>query len=82
MSSFVYLFITREFSGKRSDASNIKVQFTPILRAYITSDYRHTKILQKAIDAPAIWEQNLAALSESTTWTLKRDPYTGHYQIT
>lgn len=64
------------------DASNIKVQFTPILRAYITSDYRHTKILQKAIDTPAIWEQNLAALSESTTWTLKRDPYTGHYQIT
>lgn len=64
------------------DASSIKVQFTPILRAYITSDYRHTKILESAINTPPIWEQNLAALSESTTWTLKRDPCTGHYYIT
>lgn len=64
------------------DASNITTQFTPILRAYITSDYQHTTILQGAIDTPAIWEQNLAALSGSTTWNLKRDPSTGHYKIT
>jgi hypothetical protein len=64
------------------DASNITIEFTPILRAYITSDYKHTAILQGAIETPVIWEQNLAALSESTTWDLKRDPYTGHYKIT
>ncbi|KAG1812441.1 uncharacterized protein BJ212DRAFT_1483075 [Suillus subaureus] len=63
-------------------ASNITIKFTSILRAYITSDYKHTAILQGAIDTPAIWEQNLAALSESTTWDLKRDPSTGHYKIT
>lgn len=64
------------------DASNITVEFAPILRAYITSDYKETAILQGAVDAPAIWEQNLAALSESTTWNLERDPTTGHYKIT
>lgn len=64
------------------DASNITIEFTPILRAYITSDYKYTAILQEAIDTPAIWEKNLAALSESTTWNLTRDPSTGHYKIT
>ncbi|KAG2153858.1 hypothetical protein DEU56DRAFT_425470 [Suillus clintonianus] len=64
------------------DGSNITAQFTPMLRAYITSDYQDTAILHGAIDTPAIWEQNLAALSESTTWNLTRDPATGHYRIT
>lgn len=67
-------FITKELSAKHRDASNIMAEFTPTLHAYITSD--DTAILQGAINTPAIWEQNLAALSESTTWTFKRDPST------
>ncbi|KAG0692020.1 hypothetical protein DFH29DRAFT_1085081 [Suillus ampliporus] len=63
-------------------SSTVTAAFNPILRAYITSDYQETAILQGAIDTPAIWEHNLASLSESTTLTLHRDPATGHYTIT
>ncbi|KAG1724086.1 uncharacterized protein EDB91DRAFT_1171462 [Suillus paluster] len=64
------------------DGSRVTAKFTPVLRAYITPNYEGTAILQSAIDTPVIWEQNLAALSESTTWNLKRDPATGRYTIT
>ncbi|KAG0701096.1 hypothetical protein DFH29DRAFT_982833 [Suillus ampliporus] len=64
------------------DGSNVTAEFTPILRAYITSDYQETAVLQGAIETPVIWEQNLGAPTENTTWNLKRDPSTGHYKIT
>ncbi|KAG0708326.1 hypothetical protein DFH29DRAFT_477001 [Suillus ampliporus] len=64
------------------DSSNVTAEFTPILRAYITSDYQETEILRGAIDTPAIWEHDLASLSESTTLNLHRDPATGQYTIT
>ncbi|KIK40136.1 hypothetical protein CY34DRAFT_284714 [Suillus luteus UH-Slu-Lm8-n1] len=63
------------------DGSHVTAEFTPILRAYITSDYQETAILRGAIDTPAIWEQDLAALSDSTTWNLTRGPSTGRYTI-
>lgn len=63
------------------DGSHVTAKFTPVLRAYITSDYQETAIIRGAIDTPAIWEQDLAALSDSTIWNLTRDPSTGHYTI-
>jgi hypothetical protein len=63
------------------DGSHVTAKFTPVLRAYITSDYQETAIIRGAIDTPAIWSQDLAALSESTIWNLTRDPATGHYTI-
>jgi hypothetical protein len=68
-------------STKRRDGSHVTAKFTPVLRAYITSDYQETAIIRGAIDTPAIWSQDLAALSDSTTWNLTRDPATGHYTI-
>ncbi|KAG2356354.1 hypothetical protein BDR07DRAFT_1339882 [Suillus spraguei] len=63
------------------DGSHVTAQFTPVLRAYITSDYEETAIIRGAIDTPAIWSQDLAGLAESTTWTLKRDLATGRYTL-
>ncbi|KAG1813789.1 hypothetical protein EV424DRAFT_1541646 [Suillus variegatus] len=63
------------------DGSHVTARFTPILRAYITSDYQETAIIRGAIDTPVVWSQDLAALAESTTWTLSRDPSNGHYTI-
>ncbi|EGN93641.1 hypothetical protein SERLA73DRAFT_189372 [Serpula lacrymans var. lacrymans S7.3] len=62
--------------------SNVTAQFTPILRAYITSDYQETDILRGAIQTKAIWEVNLAELRETTTWNLSREPHTGIFKIT
>ncbi|KAG2073450.1 hypothetical protein BDR04DRAFT_1094974 [Suillus decipiens] len=64
------------------DASSVTAQFTPKLRAYITSDYQETEILRGEIQSPLVWEMNLATLSVSTTWTLKWDANTGRYSIT
>ncbi|KAG2125970.1 hypothetical protein DEU56DRAFT_823534 [Suillus clintonianus] len=67
------------FSGVK-DGRDVMAEFIPVLRAYITSDYPETAVLPEPVDTPAIWSQNLAALKESTTWTLKRDA-SGHYSI-
>ncbi|KAG2153859.1 hypothetical protein DEU56DRAFT_771423 [Suillus clintonianus] len=64
------------------DESHVTAKFTPVLRAYITSDYQETAIIRGAIDTPAVWTQNLAGLAASTTWELKRDLASGHYTIT
>ncbi|KAG2140365.1 hypothetical protein BD769DRAFT_1773018 [Suillus cothurnatus] len=63
------------------DGSHVTARFTPVLRAYITSDYQETAIIRGAIDTPAIWSRDLSGLAESTTWTLKRDPASGRYTI-
>ncbi|KAG1865870.1 hypothetical protein DFJ58DRAFT_153737 [Suillus subalutaceus] len=61
------------------DGSNAVAKFIPKLRAYITSDYGQTAILQRAIDSHCIWEQDLSYLdSENTTWKLTYDEYYGH----
>ncbi|KAG1722834.1 uncharacterized protein EDB91DRAFT_1255888 [Suillus paluster] len=52
------------------DGSNATADFTPIPRVYITSDYQETAVLQSAIETPMIWEYNLGALAEITTWNL------------
>ncbi|KAG1771183.1 hypothetical protein EV702DRAFT_1137405 [Suillus placidus] len=63
------------------DKSHVTAKFTPVLRAYITSDYQETAILRGAIDTPAIWSRNLAELAPSTTWILTHDPASGKYTI-
>ncbi|KAG2037046.1 hypothetical protein BDR03DRAFT_1092153 [Suillus americanus] len=63
------------------DGSHVTARFTPVLRAYITSDYQETAIIRGAIDTPAIWSHDLAGLAQSTTWTIKLDAATGHYTI-
>ncbi|KAG1777082.1 hypothetical protein EV702DRAFT_1105693 [Suillus placidus] len=68
------------FSGV-GDGSHVSAKFTPVLRAYITSDYQETAILRGAIDTPAIWSRNLAELSPSTTWSLTREPASGKYTL-
>ncbi|KAG1843579.1 hypothetical protein DFJ58DRAFT_804207 [Suillus subalutaceus] len=64
------------------DDSNVTAQFTPTLRAYVTSDYQETEILRGEIQTPMLWEMDLAKLSETTTLNLTRDANTGHYKIT
>jgi len=76
-----FLLLQSAHSAKCRDGSHVTARFTPVLRAYITSDYQETAIIRGAIDTPAIWSQDLSGLAESTTWTVKRDPATGHYTI-
>ncbi|KAG1722829.1 uncharacterized protein EDB91DRAFT_1255882 [Suillus paluster] len=64
-------FLLRDIhSIQRRDGSNATAEFTPIPRVYITSDYQETAVLQSAIETPMIWEYNLGALAEITTWNL------------
>ncbi|KAG1843587.1 hypothetical protein DFJ58DRAFT_804226 [Suillus subalutaceus] len=69
------------FFPKFENASNITAQFTPKLRAYITPAYQEDDILRAAIHTPPIWERDLTALNQSTTWNITWDP-SGRYAIT
>ncbi|KAG1883162.1 hypothetical protein F4604DRAFT_1953144 [Suillus subluteus] len=55
-------------------------KFTPKLRAYITPAYQEDDILRAAIHTPPIWERDLTALNQSTTWNITWDP-SGRYAI-
>lgn len=61
---------------------NVTAEFTPTLRAYIVEDYQENEILRGAIQSAVIWKQDLAAISETTSWTLAYNPNTGTYSIT
>jgi hypothetical protein len=62
--------------------SNATAQFTPVLQAYITSDYQETQILRGAIQSPLVWSQDLALLpAETTNYVLSRDA-AGVYHMT
>ncbi|KAG1757723.1 hypothetical protein EDB19DRAFT_1658698 [Suillus lakei] len=70
------------FFDNFKNSSKITAQFTPKLRAYITSEYQEGAILRDAIQTLPIWEHDLTALEQSTIWYLTRDQATGHYTIT
>ncbi|EGN93640.1 hypothetical protein SERLA73DRAFT_189370 [Serpula lacrymans var. lacrymans S7.3] len=63
--------------------SSVKPQFTPILRAYVTTstEFKETYILKHPIVGKAVWEQDLAALDETTRWILSKDYMAGQYKI-
>jgi hypothetical protein len=78
---FRLFLLQSAYSTKRRDGSHVTARFTPILRAYITSDYQETAIIRGAIDTPAVWMEDLASLPQSTTWNLTRDPASGRYTM-
>ncbi|KAG2153758.1 uncharacterized protein EDB93DRAFT_1102562 [Suillus bovinus] len=69
------------FFSDVGDSSRVTAKFTPVLHAYIASDYDENSILRGQIDTPAIWSQDLTALVQNTTWNLTRDPNSGRYTI-
>ncbi|OAX34725.1 hypothetical protein K503DRAFT_803364 [Rhizopogon vinicolor AM-OR11-026] len=56
--------------------------FCATLYAYIASGYEEMAIVKGDIQGQLIWEQDLADIDESTTWTLTQDQVTGEYEIT
>ncbi|KAG8754066.1 hypothetical protein FRC14_005422 [Serendipita sp. 396] len=59
------------------DDSGVLVKFTPILLAYVTSNYVSNEIIRGEVDSAEILRQDLKALSEKTTWHLEWDSTTG-----
>jgi hypothetical protein len=64
-----------------SSRSSVTVEFIPVLKAYITSDYREGDILRGQVSSPVIFKENLGDLERTTNWILKYDASTGQYQI-
>ncbi|KAG8683926.1 hypothetical protein FRC11_012874 [Ceratobasidium sp. 423] len=61
--------------------SNVAAQFTPILSAYITRDYKATEMLRGEVETDAIWTVNLNELDDVTGWNLLEDDSTGAFTI-
>ncbi|KAG1829841.1 hypothetical protein EV424DRAFT_1343995 [Suillus variegatus] len=61
------------FFSDVEDGSNVTAKFTPVLRAYITSDYQATSLLRGRVDTPAILSYDLTGLAQNTTFNLSHD---------
>ncbi|KAG1784798.1 uncharacterized protein HD556DRAFT_1425811 [Suillus plorans] len=70
------------FFSDVADGSHVTAKFTPVLRAYITSDYEATSILRGPVETQAILSQDLTGLAQNTTWNLSHDASTGRYTLT
>ncbi|KAG2128526.1 uncharacterized protein EDB93DRAFT_1256652 [Suillus bovinus] len=61
------------------DGSHITAKFSPVLRAYVTSDYEETR---GQVDGREVWSQDLTGLAQNTTWNLERNSWTGNLSVT
>ncbi|KAB5592337.1 hypothetical protein CTheo_4218 [Ceratobasidium theobromae] len=61
--------------------SNIATQFTPILTAYVTREYRATEMLRGEVETDAIWSCNLNELEDVTGWNFMEDETSGAFII-
>jgi len=59
----------------------IRLEFTPVVSGYITSDFKEGQILRAPIESPVVFKENLATLDEESNWELVRDPATGEFRI-
>jgi hypothetical protein len=64
--------------------TSVEAQYHPILKAYVTSQYKEAQFLTADLMTMApIWTQNLSDLpTETTKFSFNRDPATGRYTIT
>ncbi|KAG2138695.1 uncharacterized protein EDB93DRAFT_1106270 [Suillus bovinus] len=56
-------------------------EFKPILRGYICTDFKENTLIKSPIETDRLFEQNLAALEDNTTWNITYDPATGVFSI-
>ncbi|CAE7230706.1 unnamed protein product [Rhizoctonia solani] len=61
--------------------SNVTAQFTPIITAYVTRDYKATEMLRGEVETDAIWRCNLNELDDVTGWYFVEDDATGGFRI-
>lgn len=61
--------------------SRVQAEFTPILRAYVTSDYQQNALLKGQISTKPLFKEDLVMLREHTNWLLKYNPGSGKYEI-
>jgi hypothetical protein len=60
----------------------VVVPFTPVLNAYVVSNYQQGEILRGVIQTPVIWRQDLATLQKSSSFHLTYDAFFKTYAIT
>jgi len=61
--------------------SSVQSEFTPVLRAYVTTDYRENAILRGQISTPILFAENLVNLPQNSDWLLTYNPGSGVYRV-
>ncbi|QRV94541.1 hypothetical protein RhiJN_22559 [Ceratobasidium sp. AG-Ba] len=61
--------------------SNITAQFTPVLTAYVTRDYKESQMLRGEVETDPIWSQDLNMLDDVTSWNFVEDGASGSFFI-
>ena len=68
-------------STVHSSGSQVQIEFTPILRGYITTAYSVNTILRGQISPEAVFKQDLTELDPITNWKVSYDSTSGAYHI-
>jgi len=61
--------------------SSAQFEFTPILRAYVTSDFKESAVLRAQMSSPVLFQENLVNLPENTDWMLIYNKNSGIYKV-
>ncbi|KAG2034038.1 hypothetical protein BDR03DRAFT_966049 [Suillus americanus] len=59
----------------------LNAEFTPVLRGYIGTNYQENSLIKGQVETDRLFEENLAALDDHTTWVITYDPPTGVLSI-
>ncbi|KAG1884354.1 hypothetical protein F4604DRAFT_204992 [Suillus subluteus] len=54
----------------------LNAEFTPILRGYVGTGYKENSLIEGQVETERLFEENLAALDDHTTWVITYDPST------
>jgi hypothetical protein len=74
------ILINPYFFFNRAKAS-AQIQFTPVLRGYITSDYQENAVMRGQVSSPILFNEDLVQLEESTLWRITYNSGSGAFEI-
>ncbi|KAG8854916.1 hypothetical protein FRB91_002976 [Serendipita sp. 411] len=64
-----------------SPDADVLTQFTPIVSAYVTSQYQQGQIMKNGVEVKPIWTAEMSSLKETTVLIFSRDKTTGEFYL-
>jgi len=63
------------------NTSNARIDFIPVLRVFIVTDFKQSEVMKNQVSTPALFNENLAELDDETVWRVTYDKATGEFKI-
>ncbi|KAG8830961.1 hypothetical protein FRC18_007318 [Serendipita sp. 400] len=73
--------VSNTFDPISSPDADVLTQFTPIVSAYVTSQYQQGQIMKNGVEVKPIWTAEMSSLKETTVLIFSRDKTTGEFYL-